>query len=402
MTVLVLNAGSSSLKYQLFSFKNGAHDVLARGVVERIGLKGSFVAHKGRGGAEVRLEGDVANHVDALKKVFAALTDKNYGVISNVSDISAFGHRVLHGAEDFSASVLMTEENIAKCRKNIDLGPLHMPPNLACVDACRELAKGTPNVAVFDTAFHSTMEKCAFMYAIPYEYYTDYKIRKYGFHGTSHRYVSTEAAKYMEKIGKSPSKIITCHLGNGSSIAAVKDGRVIDTSMGLTPLEGLMMGTRSGDIDPAVIEFIADKTGKNLAEIINILNKKSGVFGVSGVSSDFRDLAAAAEEGNERAELALEMFAYRVKKYIGSYLAALNGADAVVFTGGIGENSFKMRERILSGLCGLGIKFCSERNLSAKRGEISEINTDCSETKILVIPTDEELVIARETFELIK
>jgi acetate kinase len=277
-----------------------------------------------------------------------------------------------------------------------------MPPNLACVDACRELAKNTPNVAVFDTAFHSTMDKTAFMYAIPYEYYTDYKIRKYGFHGTSHRYVSMEAIKYMEKIGKSPSRIITCHLGNGSSIAAVKDGKVIDTSMGLTPLEGLMMGTRSGDIDPAVVEFIAGKTGKSLTETIGVLNKKSGVLGVSGVSSDFRDLAAAAEEGNERAELALGMFAYRVKKYIGSYLAALNGADAVVFTGGIGENSAKMRERILSGLCGLGVRLCTERNFSAKRGVVSEINADSSQTKILVIPTDEELVIARETFDLVR
>ncbi|MDR2091412.1 MAG: acetate kinase [Clostridiales bacterium] len=400
MTILVLNAGSSSLKYQLFRFENGAHAVLAKGVVERIGLNGSFVGHKGKDGAEVRIDGAIANHTDALKKVFAALTDKDYGVISGVSDISAFGHRILHGAEDFNASVLMTEENLQKCRKNIDLGPLHMPPNLACVDACRELARDTPNAAVFDTAFHSTMDKTAFMYAIPYEYYTDYKIRKYGFHGTSHRYVSGEAIKYMEKIGKNPSRIITCHLGNGSSIAAVKDGKVIDTSMGLTPLEGLMMGTRSGDLDPAVIEFIAVKTGKNLAETINILNKKSGVLGVSGVSSDFRDLSAAAEEGNERAELALGMFAYRVKKYIGSYFAALNGADAIVFTGGIGENSVKMRERILKGLCGLGVKFCAERNLSAKRGEISEINAADSEIKILVIPTDEELVIARETFEL--
>ncbi|MDR2046291.1 MAG: acetate kinase [Clostridiales bacterium] len=402
MTILVLNAGSSSLKYQLFKFENGSHSVLAKGTVERIGIKNSLVTHEVTGGARLEISGDVAGHNDALKKVFGALTDKEYGVISKISDISAFGHRILHGAEDFDASVILTGENIEKCKKNTELGPLHMPANLACVNACRELCKDTPNAGVFDTAFHSTMGKTAYMYALPYEYYADYKIRKYGFHGTSHRYVSAEAIKYLDGAGARSSRLITCHLGNGSSLAAVKDGKVIDTSMGFTPLEGLAMGTRSGDIDPAVIEFIIRKTGKNISEILEILNKKSGVLGISGVSSDFRDISDAAGGGNERAELALAMFAYRVKKYIGAYTAALNGADGIVLTGGIGENSVKMRTRILTGLDGLGIIFDEEKNRTAKRGTVFEINADASRTKILVIPTNEELVIARETFELVK
>ncbi|MDR3263812.1 MAG: acetate kinase [Clostridiales bacterium] len=399
MTILVLNAGSSSLKYQLFKFSGDSYNVLSKGTVERIAIGDSLITHKGKGGAEIKITGNIDSHTEALKKVFEALCDKEYGVIKNVGEISAFGHRILHGAEDFGSSVILTEENLEKCRKNIELGPLHMPANLSCVEACKQLISSTPNVGVFDTAFHSTMSKTAYMYAIPYEYYTDYKIRKYGFHGTSHRYVSGEAAAYLDN---AESKIITCHLGNGSSIAAVKGGKVVDTSMGLTPLEGLAMGTRSGDIDPAVIEFIMQKTDKSISEILNILNKKSGVLGISGISSDFRDVTTAAEAGNERAELGLAMFAYRVRKYIGSYLAALNGADAIVFTGGIGENSVKMRERIISGLDGLGIEFDAEKNQSVKRNAVSEINKTASRIKILVIPTDEELVIARETYELVK
>ncbi|MDR1940574.1 MAG: acetate kinase [Clostridiales bacterium] len=402
MTILVLNAGSSSLKYQLFAFKaDGTHEVLSKGGVERIGLAGSFVAHKGRGGAEIRIDGDIAGHTDALKKVFAALCDKDCGVISGVGDISAFGHRILHGGEDFSSSVILTEENLEKCAKNIDLGPLHMPANLACVEACKKLKSDIPNVGVFDTAFHSTMSKTAYMYAVPYSYYTDYKIRRYGFHGTSHRYVSGQAADYLKKAGCKTSRIVTCHLGNGSSVAAVKDGKAADTSMGLTPLEGLVMGTRSGDIDPAVIEFISRKTGESISEILTVLNKKSGVLGISGVSSDFRDISAAAAAGNERAELALSVFAYHVKKYIGSYAAVLNGLDAVVFTGGVGENSADMRARITKDLDGIGIRLDEAANKSIARGVLSEISKAGEAVRILVIPTDEELVIAKETYELV-
>ncbi|MDR1905637.1 MAG: acetate kinase [Clostridiales bacterium] len=401
MIILVLNAGSSSLKYQLFDFDEHKRDVLSKGTVERIGIPKSLITHKGKDGAEIKIEGDISGHTEALQKVFDALCDKDYGVLVSISDISAFGHRVLHGAEDFNASVVMTDKNINICKGNIELGPLHMPANIACIEACKNLMRDTPNVGVFDTAFHSSMGKTAYMYAIPYEYYEKYKVRKYGFHGTSHRYVSGEAVKYLKSKGEKYSRIITCHLGNGSSIAAVKDGKVEDTSMGLTPLEGVSMGTRSGDLDPAVIEFIMQKTGQSISEMLNVLNKKSGVLGISGVSSDFRDISTAAANGNERAELALGMFAYRVKKYIGSYIAALNGVDAIVLTGGIGENSTDMRARILGGMDGLGVEFDEKKNRECKRGAISEINGNLSKVKLLVIPTDEELVIARETYELL-
>ena len=402
MLILVLNAGSSSLKYQLFDFSGGARGVLSKGTVERIGIKDSLITHKGKGGVERKLSGDIESHTEALKMVFKALCDPEYGVIKSADDLSAFGHRVLHGAEDFNSSVILTRENLEKCERNIELGPLHMPANLSCVYACMALKKDIPNVAVFDTAFHSTMDRAAYMYALPYEYYTDYKIRKYGFHGTSHRYVSQAAADFLRLKKKKYSKIITCHLGNGSSIAAVKDGSVADTSMGLTPLEGLPMGTRSGDIDPAVIEFIMRKTGMGISDTLSVLNKKSGVLGVSGISSDFRDVSEAARSGNQRAELALSMFAYRVKKYVGSYMAALDGVDSIVFTGGIGENSHDMRRRILSGLEGLGIELDQDKNTSVKRGEIAEINRAGAKVSILIVPTDEELVIARETYDLVK
>lgn len=395
MKILVVNAGSSSLKYQLIEMND--ESVLAKGVCERIGQDGSVLVHKGKGGAEVRVEGAMPTHSEAIKMVLDALVDKNYGVISDMNEIAAVGHRVLHGAEDFKTSVKVDKEVLAKIESNIDLGPLHMPPNIMGIKACMAAMPHASQVAVFDTTFHSTMPDYAYMYAIPYEDYKAYKIRKYGFHGTSHMFVSGEAARIM---GKKDFRLVVCHLGNGASVSAVKNGKCVDTSMGLTPLEGLVMGTRSGDIDPAVIEYLMDKKGMNIHEATNYLNKKSGVLGVSGVSSDFRDLVAAVEAGNDRARLAVDMFAYRVKKYIGSYAAAMGGLDFVAFTGGIGEHTPLVRKKIMEGMEFLGIDFDFALNENVPRGDVTELSTAKSKVKVYIIPTNEELVIARETLRL--
>jgi len=393
MKILVVNAGSSSLKYQLIEMDN--ESVLAKGVCERIGQDNSVLVHKGK--VEAKIESAMPTHKEAIQLVLAALVNKEHGVIDSMDDISAVGHRVLHSGEAFNESVLITDETLATIESLIDLGPLHMPANIMGIKACREVMPNAPMVAVFDTTFHSTMPDYAYMYAIPYEDYKKYKIRKYGFHGTSHLFIAGEANKLLNK---KDSKVVICHLGNGASVSAVKDGKCIDTSMGLTPLEGLVMGTRSGDIDPAVVEFIMEKTGMNIHEALNYLNKKSGVLGISGVGSDFRDLCAAYEAGNDRARLAIDMFSYRVKKYIGSYAAALGGLDCVVFTGGIGEHTEIVREKVMSGLEFLGIDFDFELNNHVTRGAITELNKPESKVKVYIIPTNEELVIARETLRL--
>ena len=394
MKILVVNAGSSSLKYQLIEMDN--ESVLAKGVCERIGQQGSVLIHRGKG-EEVRIQGAMPTHSEAIKMVLDALVDKNYGVISDMKEIAAVGHRVLHGGVIFKESALVTDETLKQIESNIDLGPLHMPPNIMGIKACRAAMPHAPQVAVFDTTFHATMPDYAYMYAIAYDDYKDFKIRKYGFHGTSHLFVSGEAAKLM---GRKDFKLVVCHLGNGASVSAVKDGKCVDTSMGLTPLEGLVMGTRSGDIDPAVIEYLMDKKGMDIHEATNYLNKKSGVLGVSGVSSDFRDLVAAMNDGNDRARLAVDMFSYRVKKYIGSYAAAMGGLDCVAFTGGIGEHTEMVREKVMSGLEFLGIDFDYDKNNNVPRGEITLLTKPASKVKVYIIPTNEELVIARETLRL--
>ena len=394
MKILVVNAGSSSLKYQLIEMDN--ESVLAKGVCERIGQQGSVLVHRGKG-EEVRIQGAMPTHSEAIKMVLDALVDKNYGVISDMREIAAVGHRVLHGGVIFKESALVTDETLKQIESNIDLGPLHMPPNIMGIKACRAAMPHAPQVAVFDTTFHATMPDYAYMYAIPYDDYKNFKIRKYGFHGTSHLFVSGEAAKLM---GRKDFKLVVCHLGNGASVSAVKDGKCVDTSMGLTPLEGLVMGTRSGDIDPAVIEYLMDKKGMDIHEATNYLNKKSGVLGVSGVSSDFRDLVAAMNDGNDRARLAVDMFSYRVKKYIGSYAAAMGGLDCVAFTGGIGEHTEIVREKVMNGLEFLGIDFDYDKNNNVPRGEITLLTKPASKVKVYIIPTNEELVIARETLRL--
>ena len=396
MKVLVVNCGSSSLKYQVLEMDNST--LLAKGLVERIGLDGSVMKHEKIGMDKYIVEAPMKNHKDAIGYVLEALTDKEHGVISSMDEISAVGHRVVHAGEKYAGSVLITEDVMNALEECIDLAPLHNPPNILGIRACQELMPNTPMVGVFDTAFHQTMKPETFLYAIPYEYYEKYKIRKYGFHGTSHKYVSMRAAALLDKDIKD-FKIVTCHLGNGASCAAVKHGVCIDTSMGFTPLDGLIMGTRSGGIDPAVITFISEKEGITADEVINILNKKSGVAGISGVSSDFRDLAEAEAQGNERAALALKMFAWRVKYYIGAYMAEMNGADAIVFTAGIGENDIDMRKQICSDLDGLGIELDEEKN--NVRGEERIVSKDSSKVKILVIPTNEELMIAQDTVEIV-
>ena len=396
MKVLVVNCGSSSLKYQVLEMDNST--LLAKGLVERIGLDGSVMKHEKIGMDKYIVEAPMKNHKDAIGYVLEALTDKEHGVISSMDEISAVGHRVVHAGEKYAGSVLITEDVMNALEECIDLAPLHNPPNILGIRACQELMPNTPMVGVFDTAFHQTMKPETFLYAIPYEYYEKYKIRKYGFHGTSHKYVSMRAAALLDKDIKD-FKIVTCHLGNGASCAAVKHGVCIDTSMGFTPLDGLIMGTRSGGVDPAVITFISEKEGITADEVINILNKKSGVAGISGVSSDFRDLAEAEAQGNERAALALKMFAWRVKYYIGAYMAEMNGADAIVFTAGIGENDIDMRKQICSDLDGLGIELDEEKN--NVMGEERIVSKDSSKVKILVIPTNEELMIAQDTAEIV-
>ncbi len=395
MKILVVNAGSSSLKYQLIEMDN--ESVLAKGVCERIGQENAVLVHKGS--KEVRIEKPMPTHKEAMQLVLAALVDKEYGVIGSMEEIAAVGHRVLHSGEDFKESVLIKDDEVLKrIEGNIELGPLHMPANVMGIKACKEVMPWAPQVAVFDTTFHSTMPDYAYMYAIRYEDYKKYKIRKYGFHGTSHLYITGEARKIMG--ADKCRRLVVCHLGNGASVSAVKDGKCIDTSMGLTPLEGLVMGTRSGDLDPAVLEFMMDKTGMDIHEMLNYLNKKSGVDGISGVGSDFRDLVKAYDEGNDRARLAIDMFSYRVKKYIGAYAAALNGLDCIVFTGGIGEHTEIVREKVMKDMEYLGVDFDFEKNNHVGRGNVTELSKPDSKVKVYIIPTNEELVIARETLRL--
>lgn len=395
MKVLVINCGSSSLKYQLFDMEN--EQVMAKGLVERIGISGSVLTHR-PGEQKHVIKTEIPDHKKAISLVLDAIVDPKHGVLQSMEEISAVGHRVVHGGEDYAKSVLLTDEVMEALKRNIELAPLHNPPNIMGIEACQQLMPSVPQVCVFDTAYHQTMPEHAFLYGIPYEKYEQYKIRKFGFHGTSHKYVAQRAAAFLGK-PISDLKIITCHLGNGSSISAIEGGKSIDTSMGFTPLEGLMMGTRSGDLDPTVVTFLMEKEGWSTAETNNFLNKKCGVLGLSGVSSDFRDLESAADEGNKRAQLALDRFAYGVKKYIGAYAAVLNGVDVVVFTAGLGENSVSMRAKICEGLNYLGIEIDAKRNNI--RGEEALISSDASKTKVLVIPTNEELMIARDTYEIV-
>jgi acetate kinase len=396
MKILVLNCGSSSLKYQLFDMEN--ESVLAKGLCERIAIQGSVIKHQAAGREEYVNQTEMTDHNDAIKNVIDALLDENHGVIKNIAEINAVGHRVVHGGETFVSSVIIdkaVKEAILECAQ---IAPLHNPPNLMGIEACEKLMGNIAQVAVFDTAFHQSMPRKAFLYAIPYELYEKHKIRKYGFHGTSHKYVSQRAAEILgspiEEL-----KIITCHLGNGASVCAVNGGKSVDTSMGFTPLEGLVMGTRSGDIDAAAVSFIMEKEGLTAKEVENILNKKSGVLGVSGVSSDFRDIEKAAKEGNERAKAALEQFYYRVAKYVGSYAAAMNGVDAVVFTAGLGENSIEARKSVCAYLGYLGLEVDDAKNNC--RGKEVDFAAEGSKVRALAVPTNEELVIARDTKELL-
>ena len=398
MKILVINAGSSSLKFQLIDMKD--ESVLAKGNCEKIGIKGSFVGYKAKG-KENKYDYEMPDHSFAIKKVLELLTDKEVGVVSSLKEISAVGHRVLHGGEIYKESVRVDANVIKNLKKLIPLGPLHMPANITGIEACRKVMPKVPQVAVFDTAFHSTMPKESYLYAIPYELYTKDKVRRYGFHGTSHKFVSGEVAKMMKK-PLSKLKVITVHLGNGSSIAAVKYGKVLDTSMGFTPIEGLMMGTRSGDIDASVVGYIATKFKFNGEQVVEYLNKKSGILGISGVSSDMRDINSAAEKGNERAKLIVPMLSYRIKKYIGSYAAAMGGVDAIVFTGGIGENQDDLRELSLEDMDFLGIQIDKKKNASLPRGTVEKISSRKSKVAVYRIPTNEELVIARDTMALSK
>lgn len=395
MKILVINCGSSSLKYQLIDMEN--ESVLAKGLCERIGIDGSKLTHKPTGKDKYEVEKPMEDHKVAVQLVMEALMDKEHGVITSTDEITAIGHRVLHAGTIYSDATLITEDVKKVIRDCFDLGPLHNPANLIGVEACEAAMPGKPNVAVFDTAFGMKMPEKAAMYAIPYEYYEKYSIRRYGFHGTSHMFVSGETLK---RLGKEDGKVIVCHLGNGASISASIGGKCVDTSMGLTPLEGLIMGTRSGDIDPAVLQFICNHENIDVNEMLNILNKKSGILGMSGVSSDFRDVGKAAAEGNKRAAMALEAYKYRVVKYIGSYTAAMNGVDAITFTAGVGENDVNMRKEICECLGYLGIRIDEEKNAQAA-GKEAEISTPDSKVKVFVIPTNEELAIARETKALV-
>ena len=397
MKVLVINCGSSSLKYQLID--SDTEEALAVGLCERIGIDGRL-NHTPAGKEKVVIEKDMPNHEVAVQMVLDELTDADYGVIKDLSEIDAVGHRVVHGGEKFTSSVVIDEEVIAGVEECNPLAPLHNPANLIGVRACQNLMPGVPNVAVFDTAFHQTMQPEAYMYGLPYEYYEKFKVRRYGFHGTSHSFVSKRAIEYF---GLDPenSKVIVCHLGNGASVSAVKNGKVVDTSMGMTPMEGLVMGTRCGDIDPTIVEFLAHKLDITLEDVMTILNKKSGVYGLSGgISSDFRDLDKATNEGNEKAALAVKVFSYRTAKYIGAYVAAMDGVDAIVFTAGLGENDAVVRQQIVDRFGYLGITLDQEATKS--RGKECTISTPDSKVKVAVIPTNEELAIARETVALVK
>ena len=395
MKVLVINCGSSSLKYQLIDSRS--EDVLATGLCERIGIDGRMT-HTPSGGDTVVKNDPLPDHGAAIQSVLSALTDREHGVISSLGEIGAVGHRLVHGGEKFAASVILNDEVIAEVEACNDLAPLHNPANLIGVRACRQIMPDVPMVGVFDTAFHQTMPPKAYLYGIPHQYYEEHKVRRYGFHGTSHNYVS-QRVHHLAELDPDNSRVIVCHLGNGASVTAVKNGKSVDTSMGLTPLEGLIMGTRSGDLDPGVIEYIAKKEHLTLEEVLKVLNKESGVLGLSGVSSDFRDLAEAMEQGNEQAAVAVEAFCYRVAKHIGAYTAALNGVDAIVFTAGIGENAAHIRSMVCDYLGFLGITIDEEKN--AVRGKETEISTPDSKVSVFVIPTNEELAIARETAALL-
>ncbi|MBO6014992.1 MAG: acetate kinase [Lachnospiraceae bacterium] len=397
MNILVINCGSSSLKYQLIDSES--EKVLAKGLCERIGIDASAITHQPAGGEKVTSQVEMKDHTDAVRYVIEKLTDEKVGVVKSLDEIGAVGHRIVHGGEKFASSVIIDDEVMKAIEECNDLAPLHNPANLIGINSCKAIMPGVVNVAVFDTAFHQTMPKKAYLYGLPYEYYEKYKVRRYGFHGTSHDFVSKRAAQLLGKDRKD-LKIIVCHLGNGASISAVKNGESVDTSMGLTPLEGLIMGTRSGDIDPAIISFIGEKENLNSAEVVNILNKKSGVLGLSGgLSSDFRDLGQAAEEGNQKAIDTLEAYAYRVAKYVGAYVAAMNGVDVIAFTAGIGENNAKVRAMVGEYLGYLGTNIDPEKN--AIRGEEVILSDEGSKVVTMVIPTDEELAIARETLRLV-
>ena len=397
MKILVINCGSSSLKFQLIDSETEA--VIAKGLCERIGMDGSQLIYTPAGGEKQVTVSPMEDHKKAVSLVIGALTDEKTGVLSSLSEIDAVGHRLVHGGEKFASSTLISEEVIAAITECNDLAPLHNPANLIGIRACQELMPGVPQAGVFDTAFHQTMPEEAYLYGIPYEYYEKYRIRRYGFHGTSHSFVSKRAVRMLGKAYED-AKIIVCHLGNGASVSAVKNGKCVDTSMGLTPLEGLMMGTRSGDIDPAIIEFLAHKEGMGIDDIMSILNKKSGMYGLSGyLSSDSRDLHAACEEGKPEGIRTVKTYCYRVAKYIGAYTAAMNGVDAICFTAGIGENSPETREAVCEYLGYLGIAIDADQN--KKRGEDVVISTADSKVKVMVIPTNEELAIARETAALV-
>ena len=391
MKILVINAGSSSLKYQLIDMDT--EQAILKGLCERITFDGGELTQKTADGRVLNIKQNMKDHTAAIELVLKAMVDPAYGAIKSTDESSAVGHRVLHSGEDFKSSVVIDDEVIRICEKNAELGPLHMPGNIACIKSCREVMPGVPMVAVFDTTFHSTMPAKAYMYGIPYSVYDKYKVRKYGFHGTSHKFVSEETIKLL---GKKESKIIVCHLGNGSSISAVKDGKCLDTSMGFTPLEGLVMGTRSGDIDPAASEFIRAKLNLTPEDLVQYLNKKCGMLGVSELSSDMRDLEKGINEGNEKAKLAVEVAAYRIKKYIGSYAAVLNGVDAIVFTGGIGEHSDLMRRLVMEDMEYLGVDFDFEANKQHGDG-VRVLSKPDSKVKVFILPTNEELSIARET-----
>ncbi|MBQ0094622.1 MAG: acetate kinase [Bacteroidetes bacterium] len=399
MKILVLNCGSSSIKYKLFDMKK--KEVIAQGGIEKIGMKGSFLKLTDANGQKQIIEKEIPEHTCGVKFIFEVLTGAQFGVIRKLEEINAVGHRMVHGGEKFNRSVLLTPQVLADFAACNDLAPLHNPANLKGVNAVSELLPGVPQVGVFDTAFHQTMPDYAYLYAIPYELYQKYGVRRYGFHGTSHRFVSKEICKYLGIKAKG-SKIITCHIGNGGSISAVKDGKSIDTTMGLTPLEGIMMGTRSGDIDGGAVTFLMEKEGLDSKGMSDLLNKKSGLLGISGVSSDMREVSAAVEQGNCRAELAKKMYAYRIKKYIGAFAAAMGGVDVIIFTGGVGENRDEVREAVCQGLEFLGVKFDRKKNATIKFGKDGIISKPDSKVKVVVLPTDEELMIAQDTLALVK
>ena len=399
MKILVLNCGSSSIKYKLFDMDK--NDVIAQGGIEKIGMKGSFLKLTDKNGEKVVIEKEIPEHTVGVKFIFEILTGSQYGVIKSLDEIGAVGHRMVHGGEKFNKSVLLTPQVLEAFAACNDLAPLHNPANLKGVNAVSELLPNIPQVGVFDTAFHQTMPDYAYLYAIPYELYQKYGVRRYGFHGTSHRFVSGEIFKYLN-MPVEGSKIITCHIGNGGSITAVKDGKSVDTTMGLTPLEGIMMGTRSGDIDGGAVTFLMEKEGLDSTGMSNLLNKKSGLLGISGVSSDMREVTASMEAGNERAALAKKMYAYRIKKYIGAFAAAMGGVDVIIFTGGVGENRHEVREAVCENMEFLGIKLDKEQNAKIMFGKDGIISTPDSKVKVVVLPTDEELMIAQDTMALVK